>query len=467
MADKRQECFWPMTPAPTFDEVYKGAPEAEKEYSLSLEKMMHPRESGKKPEALDGIRVLDCSTGMIIGHWASSMLSELGAETIQVEPPEGDPLRKLTPFGRKDWYFKDKEKGEEIGMHFLHEMRNKQSVTLNLETEKGRSILTKLALKADVLIENAPPGQFDAWGIGYRQLSKINPRLVYCWVGQKGQWGPDKDRPGELEPTAQCASGFTHATGFPKSFGGIPTRSGLWMADHVGGTTAAMGIISALIYREQVSRKGQFVEATGAEAIIRILDYNWAWYGMDGSIRPRYGNWDLAINIYGVNPVIDGYLMVGGGHDRLWYRIWKAVGKDNPAVEELIVLDKGLRDVTERLPHYAQVKTYTALSEWGKDNTRQQAEDKLLAEEVASGGVLFIDEVAEYPHFKYRGHVDVVDDALYGKVLYGTNPIFAEKTPSRLKWIGRPIGYDNKDVYSRLLGFPKRKLNELSKEGVI
>jgi len=60
-----------------------------------------------------------------------------------------------------------------------------------------------------------------------------------------------------------------------------------------------------------------------------------------------------------------------------------------------------------------------------------------------------------------------VDDALYGKVLYGTNPIFAEKTPSRLKWIGRPIGYDNKDVYSRLLGFPKRKLNELSKEGVI
>src|SRR5207244_13370326 len=109
----------------------------------------------------------------------------------------------------------------------------------------------------------------------------------------------------------------------PNEFGGPPPRPALWMADHVGGTSAAMGILAAVLHRENVSGQGQFIEATAAEAIIRILDYNWAWHSMDGSIRPRYGNWDLAINIYARNPCQDSYMMVGGGHDRLWYRIWR------------------------------------------------------------------------------------------------------------------------------------------------
>jgi len=434
---------------------------------MFLEESLHESKAGTKPEALDGIRVLDCSHTMQIGHWCSSQLAELGAEVIQVEPPGGDPLRKLTPFGRKEYMFKDSERGEAVGGQFLHEMRNKQSITLNLETEEGREILKKLARHADVLIENFPPGQFDAWGIGYRQLSQINPRLVYCWVGQRGQWGPLKDRPGELDPTAQAACGFVHGTGSPKEMGGRPTRSAMWMCDHVGGTAAAIGILAALNYRDKVSGRGQFVEATGAEAIIRILDYNWGWYGMDGSIRPRYGNWDLAINIYAVNPCKDGYIMIGGGHDRLWYRIWRTVGKDRPDLEDEIIGDKNLREVTERLPHPAQVKTYTVLTEWLKDNSRAQAEGKLLAEQVASGGVTYIDEVAEYPHFKYRGHVAQFDDRLYGKVLYGTNPFQSIFTPGRLKWIGRPTGYDNEDVYRRLLGFTRADFDKLQSAGVI
>src|SRR6266511_2450213 len=328
-------------------------------------------------------------------------------------------------------------------------------------------ILKKLAVHADVLIENAPPGQFDAWGIGYRQLREINPRLVYAWVGQRGQWGPLKDKPGMLDPTAQAACGFVHGTGIPKEQGGQPVRSAMWMADHVGGTSAAMGILAALIHRDRVSGKGQFVEATGAEAVIRILDYDWAWYGMDGSIRPRYGNWDLAINIYAVNPCKDGLMMVGGGHDRLWYRIWKTVGKDRPELEDDILDDKKLRTVTDRLPHEAQVKTYTNLTEWMKAKSRAEAEKGLLAEEVASGGVLFVDEVAEYPQFKYRGHVREIDDPLYGEVVYAGSAFKGQKTPGRVKWLGRPVGYDNEAVYRRLLGFTRDDLRRLPSQEVI
>ena len=458
---------WPATPPPTPDEVYGTLTEQAREYPQFLESIVHPDRAFSKPEALDRLRVLDCSTGMIIGHWASSMLAELGAEVIQVEPPGGDPLRQLTPFGRKEYMVKDHERDEPVGLHFLHEMRNKHSVTLDLTKKEGRKILKRLATHVDVIIENAPPGQWDKWRIGYRQLSKLNPRLVYCWVGQRGQWGPLKDKPGMLDPVAQAASGFVHGTGDPKEFGGRPTRSGMWVADHVGGTAAAMGIMSALIHRERTSGKGQFIEATAAEGIIRILDYNWVWHGMDGSIRPRYGNWDLAINIYAVNPCKDGYMMVGGGHDRLWYRIWKTVGDQVPEAEEEIIADTNLRNISERLPHTRQVKTYTLLCEWLKENTRAEAERKLVRQEVASGGVMAVHEVAEYPHFKYRRQVQEIDDQLYGKLLVGSSPQLAEKIPARLKWIGRPVGYDNDDVYRRLLGLTREDFDRLAKQGVI
>jgi len=188
---------------------------------------------------------------------------------------------------------------------------------------------------------------------------------------------------------------------------------------------------------------------------------------VDGSIRPRYGNWDLAINIYAVNPCKDGQIMVGGGHDRLWYRIWRTAGKDRPEVEQHIVEDPNLKVVTDRLPHYKQVETYTSLCEWMKDNTRSEAETKLQAEEVASGGVSFFDEVCEFPHYKYRGHLEVIDDIAYGKVLIGSSAFIGQRTPGRVKWIGRPTGQDNEDVYRRLLGFTKADMDGLKQKGVI
>lgn len=458
---------WPAVPTLTRDEVYEGVSDAARDYPFWAEDNLHQKYAFDKPENLRKVRVLDLSTGQMNGHFASSQLAEMGADVIQVEPPGGDWTRTLTPFGREEYMFEDNERGEKVGMLFLHEMRNKRSITLNLETEKGRDILRNLVQHADVVIENAPPGDLDAKGIGYRQLSQLNPRLVYAWLGQRGQWGPLKDKPGMLEPVAQAACGFVHGTGQPREFGGRPLRSAMWMCDYVGGTVACHGILTALLYRDTVSGRGQFIESTGAEAIIRILDYSWVWYGMDGSIRPRYGNWDLAINIYSVNPAKDGYMMIGGGHDRLWYRIWGAIGQDRPEIEQLVINDPSLKEVTERLGHSAQVKATTLLSEWLKDKTRDEAEEQLLAEQVASGGINHIDEVAEYPHFKYRGFLNLFNDRLYGDILYSTTPCLETYAPARLKWMGRPAGYDNEEVYLYLLGLNPLELKEMEKEGVI
>jgi crotonobetainyl-CoA:carnitine CoA-transferase CaiB-like acyl-CoA transferase len=270
-----------------------------------------------------------------------------------------------------------------------------------------------------------------------------------------------------MDPVAQCSMGFVHGTGAPVSFGGTPTRSGWWLCDQVGGTFAAMGAMAALYAREKFLGKGQFVECTAAEGVIRIIDYNWGWNGMDGSVRPRYGNWDLAINIYAVNPCADGQIMVGGGHDRLWFRIWRAAGKAKPYLEQHICEDPKLRVVTDRLPHYQQVETYTTLVEWMKDCTRFQCETALQEEEVASGGVSFLDEVCEFPHYKYRGHVRLLDDGEYGQVLLGGSSFIGQKTPGRIKWIGRPVGKDNEDVYRGLAGLNRQQLASLKKGGVI
>ena len=122
---------WPAIPPPTVDEVYAGVDEKRKEYSLWVESAVRQQFNADKPASLNGIRVLDMTTNMIIGHWCSSHFSELGAEVIMVEPPGGDPLRKLTPFGREEYMFTSKD-GEKCGARFLAEARNKLSVTLNV-----------------------------------------------------------------------------------------------------------------------------------------------------------------------------------------------------------------------------------------------------------------------------------------------------------------------------------------------
>src|SRR4030067_308784 len=180
---------WPAIPTPTTDEVYAGVDEKKKAYSLWIESAVRQQFNADKPESLDGLRVLDCTANQIIGHWCSSHFAELGAEVIMVEPPGGDPLRTRVPFGREEDAF-TAANGENCTPRFLAEARNKLSVTLNVETKEGQDLLKKIIPQVDVLIENAAPGHFDKLGIGYRQLSEINPRLVYLWAGGRGQRGP-------------------------------------------------------------------------------------------------------------------------------------------------------------------------------------------------------------------------------------------------------------------------------------
>lgn len=472
---------WPVTPPRKKEEIYapwvKDPRDPTGEYGKFIEENISWEKAEGKPWALDGITVLDCSIWGLAGAFCATLLAELGAEVIKIEPITGDPLRYLYPFGREEYAFEDIYTGEKVSPTFIHEQRNKYSVTLNLEHPKGRELFKRLVTKADVVIENYPPGTFDSWGIGYRQLSKINPRLIYVWFGQLGQWGSMKDKTSKygqwmLDPIGLCCSEYVHSTGFPADLlprekGGNPTRAGEWTGDLAAGVHGAVAILAALYYRENVSNRGQFIEVTSSEAYMEIDDYNISWYGYDGSIKARSGGWDPCLNQYAWNPCKDGYMMIGGQTDRLWYRILQVIAQEDPEGARLIAEDPFLKEMAARNALEGLVKTYTITAHWLANNTRAEAEAKMNAREVAAAPVLMIDEVAEYEHFIYRRHVTEVYDEHYGRVLVANSPLAHQhRTPARIKWVGRPLGLDNGEIFAKYLGLGPSEIKKLAMEGV-
>ncbi len=469
---------WPVSPPPSPDEVKKvyGKRKAE-EFGQWLEDNMRLEYSFRKAESLQGFKVLDIGLWRLGHKFAATLLAQAGAEVICIEPPKGDPLRQLTPFGREEYMLADKETGEKCGLGFIHEMRNQHSITLDVETEEGRELLKKLAVHADVVLDGMLPGYMDERGVGYRHLSQINRRLVYCSVALRGTWGPAKDRVSkfgqwELEPFAQATNSYVHNTGFPqdqlpRGRGGDPTRSGAWVADYIAGEQAAVNILAALYWRDEFSGEGQLIEVSSAETLMDILDFDISWYGFNASIKARTGGWDPNLNQYEWNPCRDGYMMIGGQSDRLWYRIGMCIERDFPQFGRLIHEDPFLKEVGARNALHALIKTYSVTTRWLREINRVEAEEKLMDYEIAAGPILFIDETCEFPHFKYRPWVYPCETD-YGTVLYATsNNAYQIRAPHRVKWLGRRLGKDNYEIYRRWIGLSPSKVDELKGKGAI
>jgi crotonobetainyl-CoA:carnitine CoA-transferase CaiB-like acyl-CoA transferase len=478
---------WPVRKVPlkeVWTELYAKETGPDRAYSDFMEANLHLRHQWTKPWNLDDLLVIDCAPDDPKGWLLGTMYGEQGAFVVKIEPPGGEEFRKLTPFGREEYMLKSQVTGEACGLDYINEVRCRYHITLDLTKPKGREILKDFAAKADILFENYPPGQFDAWGIGYRQLSEINPALVYIWLGELGQWGSGKDRISKhgqkmIEPFGLCASEFVHSTGFPadqlpRERGGNPTRSGCYMADAAAAEHAFAASIIALMARDGVTNcpqlrgKGQFIESTAVEAYMELNDFNVTWYGMDGSIKARTGGWDPCLNQYAWNPCADGFMMIGGQTDRLWYRINQCLERDLPEAGRLICEDPILKEMGARNQLEMLVKTYTITAYWLARNPRAFAEKKLLEYGIASGPLLQIDEVCEYPEFIYRQHVTQVDDEHWGKLLVFNSPIaHAHRCPARIRWLARPVGFDTYEVFARLLGMGPNQVDELKKEGVV
>jgi crotonobetainyl-CoA:carnitine CoA-transferase CaiB-like acyl-CoA transferase len=469
---------YPVTPPPSYDQV-KPVYERRKalEFCDWAEDSLRFEKRYGKDEALAGLRVLDIGLWRLGHKFCASMFGEAGAEVVSIEPPSGDPLRKLTPFGREEYMLQNRETGEKCGMEFVNETVNTHCVTLDVETEAGREIFKKMAQNVDVLIDGMPPGYMDGLGIGYRQLKEANPRMVYVWVGMMGQWGPWKDKQSkfgqwELEPFASCANSWVHNTGLaqdllPRGRGGDPTRSGIWLADYVAGGQGFVNALAALYWRDELGGTGQMIDVTGAETLMDILDFDITWYGFNASVKARSGGWDPNLNQYAWNPCKDGYMMIGGQTDKLWYNIGFCLEREFTQFGRLIHEDPFLKEMGARNALHALIKTYSLTARWLRDTNRVEAETKLLEYQLAAGPVMFIDEVCEFPHFKYRPWI-YVHETDYGPLLIASSPSsYQLRAPFRCKWMGRDLGADNYEIYLKWTGMTQTTVNAMKQKGVI
>ncbi|HLZ76724.1 CoA transferase [Phenylobacterium sp.] len=263
--------------------------------------------------ALSGLKVLDC-THVIAGAYCSLVLADLGADVIKIEPPAGESTRALRGDGFRAYDFVN---------------RNKRAIALDLSTKGGADVVRTLAKTADVFVENYRPGSLDRMGLGYAELSKINPRLVYCSVSGFGGDGPYRER-GGFDLIAQAMSGLMSFVGEPGSE--VPCSTAVPISDLNAGLFGAIGVLAALQSR-QTTGKGQHVESSLFESAMAATIWETGRFLTSGDLPSRTGTRHRLAAPYEALKTADGHMVVGVNSQRLWKRFCEALGEPDLAGE--------------------------------------------------------------------------------------------------------------------------------------
>ena len=263
---------------------------------------------------LDDILVIDLSRALAGPH-AAMMLGDQGARVIKVEAPQGDETRSWgPPFVGPD---------EDISTYYLSANRNKESITLDLKSDDGREVLTQLARRGDVLIENFRPGVMDRLGFGFKDLQAINPRLVMLSISGFGHDGPEGGRPG-YDQIAQGEAGLMSLTG---SGPDDPQRVGVPIADLLSGMNGAFGVLTALHERERTG-VGRHVRTSLLASVVGVHALQGTAYTVAGKVGRAQGNHHPAIAPYGLFRASDGAVQISVANDKLWQRFTALFGLD-------------------------------------------------------------------------------------------------------------------------------------------
>ncbi|MBT4934129.1 MAG: CoA transferase [Rhodospirillaceae bacterium] len=397
---------------------------------------------------LTGIRVLDVAT-FIAAPYAASILGEFGAEVIKVEQPgSGDPFRRFgTPSGRPD-----------STLAWLSEARNKRSLTLSLSHPEGADIFKKLACEADVVCENFRPGTMEKWGLGWDELSRINPRLVMLRVSGYGQTGPYSDRPG-FARIAHAFGGLSHLAGMPGETPVTPGSTSL--ADYLSGLYGAVGVLLALRQRD-TSGTGQMVDVALYESVFRVLDEIAPVYAKDGAVRGREGVGTANACPHGHFPTGDGkWVAIACTTDKMFERLVAAMARPELGGEE------GYGEQRKRLANRDRVDKLVAA--WSGSLNQQAVMELCLKFEVPCAPLNTIADIFEDPHIDARGNLATITDkdtAIGEVVIPAVMPKLSE-TPGRVDSLGPALGAATVQILEDMLGLDEGEIAALRKAGVV
>jgi crotonobetainyl-CoA:carnitine CoA-transferase CaiB-like acyl-CoA transferase len=270
---------------------------------------------------LGGLKVVELAR-ILAGPWAGQTLSDLGAEVIKVESPEGDDTRKWGP------PFIDRD-DDHTAAYYHSCNRGKSCVTADFRTPEGQQIVRDLVRDADILIENFKVGGLTKYGLDYASLAEVNPRLIYCSITGFGQTGPYAHRAG-YDYIIQGMSGLMSLTGEPD---GEPLRAGVAITDLFTGVYSATAILAALHQRATTGR-GQHIDMALLDTAVSVTANQAMNYLSTGTPPVRTGNWHPNLTPYQVFEVADGHIISATGNDAQYRRLCDVLGlpemKDDP-----------------------------------------------------------------------------------------------------------------------------------------
>lgn len=391
--------------------------------------------------ALEGIRVLDLGR-VLAAPSAAALLGDMGADVIKIEQPvKGDDSRNFAPI-------KNGASG-----YYKNFNRSKRGITLDLK--KGKDVFLDLVKEADVIIENFRPGTMEKLGLGYEELKKINPGLIYGSISGFGATGPYKYRAG-YDTMSQAWAGVMSITGWPQD---DPVRCGASFGDVVGGLNLVIGVLAALRYREQTGL-GQFIDISLVDGCIICEASMMQVYLTNGKVPTKNGNCYTSSAPGGGYHTKDGYMVINGSAPKFWALLCNEMGKPELIEDE--------RFASNPLRVQNRVELDKIVEAWTMSLTTQEIMDRLLPQGFACAPIYSLDQVVADEQFSvYRNMFPEIDDPEHGKTRFTNSAIKMSETMPEIKKPAPLLGEDNKVIYQELLGYSDEKLKELEENQVI
>jgi len=394
--------------------------------------------------ALSGLRVLDL-TQFESGTSCTELLGFLGAEIIKVEPPRGEPGRSV--FGGRP--------GKD-SFYFVVLNANKRSVTLNLRSAEGVALFKQLVPHFDIVVENFAFGVMERMGLGYDTLRALHPRLIYATIKGFGTYGPYAAYKC-FDTIAQAAGGALSVTGFPDS---PPCSPGPTLGDTGTGVHAAVGILAAVIQRQQTGQ-GQKVEVAMQDAVVNFMRVRMLGQYIAHTAVPRMGNSVpllVPIDLYPCAPGgANDYIYIFPMTRDMWEGVLRCIGRSD------LIGDPRYSEVPQRNQHRDAV--YDMIAEWTRARDKFTAMHAMAAAGVPCSAVFDTNDVVNDPHLKQRGMIVDVPHP-HGSVTMPGCPLQLSDSPAEI----RPaplLGEATEDVLERCLGLSASDVAALRGRGIV
>ncbi len=400
-------------------------------------------------EALKGLKILDF-TWVIAGPWAVKYLADHGAEIVHVESSIHPDLARATP------PFKDKVVAIDNSGYWANYHCNQYGLSINLKHPKAMPVIKKLIAWADVVADNFTPGAMEKWGLGYDEMSRINPKIIWISLSQLGQTGPFAEMPGTgIQLTG--ITGIASLAGWPD---GEPAVLYGGYTDCAGARFAACALLAALSHRHKTG-KGQRIDVSEYEAGVHMVTAPILKYFATGRVENRQGNRSDSASPHGVYPCQgeERWIAITVSDETEWQGLCEVMG------EPRLTQDKKFATFKSRKANEDELDE--RIASWTKKMTREEVMSRLQAKGVPAGIVNDARDIHEDRQLGHRRFFWDVDHPVLGRRRFESEAFDLSKTPRRLRWAAPIIGEHNQVVCCDILGMSQEEFEELLIERVL